>query len=250
MRLEERVNKFSSYSNVEYNLIRYIFAHKREVASMQTTDLAQASYTSPASVVRLAKKLGFSGFNELKFFLKQEVELQASVKSESWDLLLKDVQQTIAMTSEATLLHLNSLIEHARRIFIFGTNWGEHNASELLIRNFLTVGVYMIAIPSLTELRWISEDITAEDLLIVVSFSGAHTEVMQLTRLIQLKGTEIISITPLSDNSLARLTSHNLYYHVSELVACSENPDAEYNMFTTLHIVMDALFRNYYDNFM
>lgn len=78
---------------------------------------------------------------------------------------------------------------------------------------------------------------------------GENKEVTQVSELIQLKGAKIISITPLSKNHLSSLTTYNLYYQTSELYKTSIDPSAEYNMFTTLHIVLDALFRNYFDNF-
>ncbi|KFN89875.1 hypothetical protein [Tetragenococcus muriaticus] len=45
------------------------------------------------------------------------------------------------------------------------------------------------------------------------------------------------------------MSSNNLYYQASQLEGISQDPSAEYNLFTALHIVLDALFRNYFDNF-
>ncbi|MCD1024788.1 MurR/RpiR family transcriptional regulator [Enterococcus montenegrensis] len=250
MRLEERINKIKTFSNTEYSLIEYILSAKSKVISMQTADLAEVTFTSPASVTRLSKKLGFSGFNELKFFLKSELERQEKISMESWDLLQNDVNKTISLISETNLIPMSELIAKATKIFVFGTDWGERNATELLVRNFMTIGVFLISVPSITEFRWIAEEVTPNDLVIVVSFSGENTEVTEISRLILLKGTEIISITPLTKNHLSSLTVNNLYYQTSELPRLNNNPNAEYNMFTTLHIVLDALFRNYYDNFL
>lgn len=249
MRLEERINQIQTFSNTEYSLIEFILSSKSKVVTMQTTDLAEATYTSPASVTRLSKKLGFSGFNELKYFLKTELDTQEKIKAESWDLLQQDIKKTINLVSETNLLPINNLISKSKQIFVFGTDWGERNATELLIRNFMTIGIYLISIPSITEFRWIAESVTSDDLVLVVSFSGENKDVTEISKLIKLKGAEIISITPLTKNHLSSLTPNNLYYQASELSKISNNPNAEYNMFTTLHIVMDALFRNYYDNF-
>ncbi|MCI1904279.1 MAG: MurR/RpiR family transcriptional regulator [Enterococcaceae bacterium] len=249
MRLEERINRLDGLSNTEYSLIEYILSAKNKIINMQTSDLAKATYTSPASVTRLAKKLGFSGFNEMKYFLKNELQTQSKVKAESWELLQTDIEKTINLISKTSLLQINEIISKSKHVFVFGTGWGERNAAQLFVRNFLTIGVYLIPIPSITEYRWITETIKPEDAVIVVSFSGENKEVTQVSELIQLKGAKIISITPLSKNHLSSLTTYNLYYQTSELYKTSIDPSAEYNMFTTLHIVLDALFRNYFDNF-
>jgi len=45
---------------------QYILNQKDNIEKLSTKDLANATYTSPSTVIRLSQKLGFSGWNELK----------------------------------------------------------------------------------------------------------------------------------------------------------------------------------------
>ncbi|GMG64414.1 MurR/RpiR family transcriptional regulator GlvR [Tetragenococcus halophilus] len=249
MRLEERINQVSSFSNIEYVLLEYIISAKSKIIYMQATELASNTYTSPASITRLSKKLGFSGFNEFKFFLKQEVNERRTNKNKSWQLLQSDIEKTIHLTEETNLLPINRLIAEAKNIFVFGTDWGEHNTAELFARNFMALDIYMTVIPSITELRWVSEKVQKNDVILIISYSGEGKDVTEISQLLKLKKVKIISVTPLTRNHLSNLSSHNLYYQATQLEGVSDDPNAEYNLFTTLHVVLDALFRNYFDNF-
>ncbi|GFK23793.1 MurR/RpiR family transcriptional regulator [Tetragenococcus halophilus] len=249
MRLEERINQVSSFSNIEYVLLEYIISAKSKVIHMQAAELAQDTYTSPASVTRLSQKLGFSGFNEFKFFLKQEVNERKTNKIKGWHLSQSDIEKTINLIEEVNLLPINRLIAEAKNVFVFGTDWGERNTAEFLARNFMSVGIYMTIIPSITELRWICEKIQKDDVIIIISYSGEGKDVTELSQLLKLKKVKIISVTPLTKNQLSNLSSNNLYYQATQLEGVSEDPNTEYNLFTTLHVVLDALFRNYFDNF-
>lgn len=107
----------------------------------------------------------------------------------------------------------------------------------------------MTIVPSITELRWISERIQKDDMVMIISYSGEGKDVTELSQLLKLRKVKMVSVTPLSKNPLSTLASNNLYYQATQLEGVSDNPHAEYNLFTTLHIVLDALFRNYFDNF-
>ena len=47
--------------------------HSQEIASMTIKELAQVTYTSPATLIHVSKKFGYNGFDELKKdFLTEE----------------------------------------------------------------------------------------------------------------------------------------------------------------------------------
>lgn len=53
-------------SEGEKTLAAYILAHGMEIAKYSTRSLAEVTYTSPPTVLRLCKKLGFTGFDDFK----------------------------------------------------------------------------------------------------------------------------------------------------------------------------------------
>ena len=60
-------------SENEKELLYYLENSCKEVVSMTLSQLAKATNMSNASIMRFCNKLGLSGFNELKYELKQSM---------------------------------------------------------------------------------------------------------------------------------------------------------------------------------
>uniref|UniRef100_UPI00048A2560 SIS domain-containing protein n=1 Tax=Eremococcus coleocola TaxID=88132 RepID=UPI00048A2560 len=103
-----------------------------------------------------------------------------------------------------------------------------------------------VNIPSITELEWNLRHICSEDLIIIISFSGENQELINLVNQLIIRNISICSITPLRQNTLSSLADFKLYYEYSEL-NFNDKVDSDYNLFVTLYLVTDALFRSYLD---
>ena len=107
-------------------------------------------------------------------------------------------------------------------------------------------GVFFVNIPSITELEWNLKHIHSDDFVIIISFSGENRELINLVNQLLIRNISICSITPLRQNTLSSLANFKLYYEYSELNFYDKS-DSDYNLFVTLYIVTDALFRSYLD---
>ena len=59
-------------------LAAYILAHGMEIAKYSTRSLAEVTYTSPPTVLRLCKKLGFTGFDDFNKILRVNWNISTS----------------------------------------------------------------------------------------------------------------------------------------------------------------------------
>ncbi|KZL89622.1 MurR/RpiR family transcriptional regulator [Clostridium magnum] len=66
MIISNNLESMNSFSKSEEILAKYILNKKENIEKLSTKDLANATYTSPSTVIRLSQKLGFSGWNEFK----------------------------------------------------------------------------------------------------------------------------------------------------------------------------------------
>ena len=62
------------FSTSEKQLAKYILEHGEKVLQYSIQDLAKKTYTSPATIVRLCKKIGLHGYSDFK--IKYSAELQ------------------------------------------------------------------------------------------------------------------------------------------------------------------------------
>lgn len=247
MRFEDLINKHSDQlTENDTQLLSFLLRHREIVPTLTARKVSESAYSSPAGLTRLAQKLGFKGFSELRYFLQQEnVETEKSAINHA-DTLIKDMNDTIKLMTQTDLRPLVRAIHRSRNIYLYGTDWGEKRACHLLARNFLACNLTLFTIPSITELNWILPNVSAQDLLIIISFSGENTELNDNLRALTLKGIPYISITPLSKNTLSSNAKYNLYYFSTRL-SITNLPNTEYNYFSPLEFVVDGLFRYYLD---
>lgn len=247
MRLNEIINGINYFTDSEKVILEYILNNMEKVIKMSSNNLSEETFTSPATITRLCKKLGFTGFNELKFFINNEINAGNRIveSSDNWTLLKDDIQQTLDFIEKADFTKVNELIKKSNRIYAFGTSWGERHALELFMRNFLASNVHIVLIPSITEFQWITNEITKDDLVIVVSYSGSNPDLIESVKKFQYKNIPTISITPNKKNTLASLSLIKLYYTATELTETHSTINSEHNLFTTLHILLDAMYRKY-----
>lgn len=59
----------NSLSNKELNILQYIHDNEDRISTMSIQTFAKEINYSTSTVLRFCRKLGFSGFPELKFFL-------------------------------------------------------------------------------------------------------------------------------------------------------------------------------------
>ena len=69
-----KLREYHTLSNSENEVRMYILRNSKKVISMSTQELAAKSYTSPATVIRLCKRLELKGYSELKIQLASEIK--------------------------------------------------------------------------------------------------------------------------------------------------------------------------------
>lgn len=72
MLLLEALNHNQGFSDGHRAIATWLLEHRNEAPTLTTKQIARATFTSPAAVVRFAQKLGYSGFEELRSELARE----------------------------------------------------------------------------------------------------------------------------------------------------------------------------------
>jgi DNA-binding MurR/RpiR family transcriptional regulator len=150
---EDRVaDHLAAMSPAEQRVVRYFEAHREEVLIASAAVLAAKAETSDATVVRATRALGFSGLDDLRRTLADELRSSLSPAGRL-TRTLGEVGDDLAVAFEVTLdIHLRSLdglrrsitpklfatavqgIADARRIAVFGLGPSSAIANYLVIQ--------------------------------------------------------------------------------------------------------------------
>lgn len=219
MRLQEMLN--NNYEKMNENdlmIWRYIQGHKRECCEISIEELAERCCISRTTISRFTQKLSFTGFREFKVRLKLEWE-QEQIQSE---ILLEEVcnnyQKCIQTMKNTDIKEICEAIYGAHRLFVFGTGEVQNATAQMIKRMFMNAKRFFVTLYGESELTMAMEDLDERDFVIIISLSGENQLAVKAAKSLKAKGTFTVSITRLSDNTVARLCNRNLYITTNELM--------------------------------
>lgn len=217
-RLEE-----CDFSNSEQAIVDFILEKKQEIRDMTTKEIAQRAFASPSTLVRIARKMGFGGWNELKeAFLKEEEYLQshfqeidANLPFQKNDSIMSIANKIAALRKEA-IDDTRSLITH-----------DELQKGILYMRKASSIGLYaasnnlilarefqhnMARIGRKTELCQLQGEIVYTAYMaektscaIIISYSGETPILIRAAQMLKRHKVPVILITNIGESSLSRL---------------------------------------------
>ncbi len=221
LKIEQRK---SSLTETEEKVANYILENKREVVSMSVQELADHVEVSAAAIIRFAKKVGFTGFSELKLELAQDPEEKAldfetiieendgleDLVHKSEVLNIKAIEQTYDLIDIKVLQEAIKCLSCGGNIYLFGVG-----ASGLVAQDFQyklarikRVAIYQqdahIQLVSAAHLG-------PKDVAIGISYSGETKEINIAMKKAKSLGAKTIGITKYNNNTLSKLVDYPLY---------------------------------------
>jgi DNA-binding MurR/RpiR family transcriptional regulator len=174
-RIEGMSNQFTK---TDWKIVQYIKNNTQDFISCSAQNLASQIGVSDASIIRFAQKVGFSGLNEFKYILQNELEKEHTIINQnSYTSLLHDynlLTETLFKFTKPE--HINILREKmlkSKRIFIAGMDMNK-NVAEIVGHKFLLLGLDVRIITTYDTLKLYANLATSEDLFIIITLSGAH----------------------------------------------------------------------------
>lgn len=216
MRFTDLVNEhYDELNESELLICSYILENTTRIPSMSLIDFAQQSLSSKSSVIRFSQKLGFTGFSELRNFLKwQDHETTLDEQITFKDQVIKDAQKLLKILQESDWTPIYQTIHSIDNIYVITTGITQKNQAAELQRLFLLIGKPLQIIPSdgdSNEFRRILERLSEKDIVFVLSLSGENNRLESIIKRLKIVHSKIVSITSLQNNWLSGKADYNLY---------------------------------------
>ena len=212
--LGEIANSFSSFHASEAAIAHAILDNPTSVAEMNITQLASASSTSVASVVRFSKAVGYKGYPEFRMALVSElsrIEHSGLEQSElDGGITVRDTPEDVirkisladarAIRATAERLDVSTFVstvdawDSAKIIGIIGVAAGGYVAMDLQLklnrlgRNCIAWRDAHTALTSISLLK-------KGDVLVAISHSGATLDVVEVMSEFKKRGVTVVLIT-------------------------------------------------------
>ena len=186
------------FTSHEKDVARYILSHMDQIPDMSASQLAKASLTSKATVVRLGQKLGLSGYQEFKLKLVAEINQDRRISqllaeepitkdSTYGDIIQilpslydKAVTNTRLTLNKNNMLRINNFVQSAECIDIYGTGVSYMLAQAAAFK-FATLGVESSAYESINA-HYLAARKHKKTVDFVISFTGANRTAETMAR--------------------------------------------------------------------
>lgn len=221
-----------SLSSTERQIAQYILAHPAETTSMTIRDLAKKSFSSPSSVVRICREVGFQGYKELRHALtlelatlgeqgshhEQDITPQDSLQEIISKVTQKNIQclqdtQKLLMVEE--LEQCVELLLNAGTIHLFGLGSSLCVAKDTYLK-FLRLGKPCVVNEDWHSQRLQARNALSSDVGIVFSYSGQTVEMIECIKELKANHTPVIAVTRYYPSELSKLSDHVLYVAANE----------------------------------
>ncbi len=231
-------SKRNSLTAAESRVADFILQNPREVLQFSIADLASRSGTSDATVVRSVRKLGISGYNELKVLLAQSIGSPVKMLSSDIDegdsvedvvrKVFGGIVNTLSVTgdtiSPSVLEEAADLLFNANRIYLVGLGNSASIVSDFqqkLLRLGLPVTVQFDPHLLLVD---IVNYAAPGDVCFAISHSGHSRLVIDAVSLCRERGCKVIALTDDAPSPLRDLTDISL---------CTISSETKYNTYAS-----------------
>lgn len=217
---------YSKLTDREKLIADYLLVENSEIIDMSAKEIAEETNTSAPTVVRFAKKLGFSSLNEMK--IKLSISSKEKNSSREFEYLDKDLSTKSIVNGVKTSIH--SIIDETVDLI----DEEQLDKAINLLTNAKTIYIYSVGVSGLVGLdfyyklsrinkRCVAHTDThlqltssvlmeKEDVAVVISYSGETKETLLCAKNAKEKNVPVIAITKASiDNKLDYFSDISLH---------------------------------------
>lgn len=218
-------SKYDQFFAAEQRVADYVLTYPREAVNCNVSQLAKASGVSDATVVRMCRHLGYTGYYQFRITLSRDLGKEEQAKelmlqsegvlSRIFNEYVKIVVDIGKSLDESTLQQCITLLEKAETVYVLGIG-NASNLSQYLGFRLERLGVRSVYdnIPEymVNHINLAKKD----DVLIAISKSGISKPVIRGIGLAKERGMKVVSITAIADSPVANMADNLLLTKAEE----------------------------------
>lgn len=261
MLIIDKLRQSKELSRGEELIAEFIIQAGEEIKGYSARSIAKETYTSPATVLNLCKKIGIDGFNnfkeeylkELEYINRNFGEIDANMPFDDGDTVPMIANKLGALYEETikdTLsLFRNDMVQEAVEIirgsagihvYSYGTAL---NIAESFKEKMMKIGKNVYITNNLNYQRYEINCLSQRDCVIFISYSGETKSIINMAKTCIRHKIPFITITSYGENTLSNMGSVNLYISTRENLT---HNIANFNSNLSINFLLDILYSAYF----
>ncbi len=261
MLITERLRLKDIMSKTEEELADFFLREGENLKKYSSRSLAEATYTSPATIVRMCKRLGFAGFDdfkeqflaEIRYLDQQPGAVDVNFPFAKGDSLMKAANRMAQLYEEVTRdtlsLLQNDVLQKAVRILRASENVCIYsmgtaiNQAECFREKMLKIGKRVTISSNLNYQLDEAGCLSVKDAAVIISYSGETRKMLQIAAECKKRHVPVIAITSFGENSLTRYATCKLTQSTRESMFQNLG---DFSSHLSVSLLLDILYSAYF----
>ncbi len=237
-------------SNSEKKIADYLIKNYESVSNLNTQELSDKTDTSPATIVRFCRSIGFKGITDLKYYMSSEsltpfddlTEINENdsvrtIKQKTFNFNRRAMEETLSILDDAVIQSAVEAIDKAKQVAIIAEG-GSGASARTAFDTFLQIDIPCILLEDAIFQVIGASKLTKEDVALVVCHSGQSRNVVEGIAVAKQAGAITIGIVGIVGSPIVEhldiviytgITAHPFF---SDMIAARIS---ELNVISTLH---------------
>ena len=265
MNLLLKMKRIKDLSPSERQVVNYILTDPERAANLGIVEIAQKTYTSTSTIMRLCKKLDLDGYLDFRLalaadlseymdttllFQKKEPLDQNDTMSDIVDKVTSsNVHAVLDVRKFNTLDTFSSVVDMmsaAVQIDFYGSGVSNLICHDAMIKA-LRMGLRATAYGYYSEAAMLAKICPKDHLAFLLSYTGQTEDTLRIAEYLRAGDVPSVSITSHTDNALVELCAMNLYVDSFESVYRIGGMSSRLSMLHLLDILFSGFMTQNYD---
>lgn len=247
----------------EVSIIDYILKNSEKTSRMTIYELAEATFASPSTIIRLCRNVGYAGYKEfIKELIYEEAVRSNYKKQQISDVTgtedigeiiykvthknIRTLEQAEKLIDENTIKKCVNQLFASERIVLFGIG-----ASLLVAKDG------QLKFTRINKMAFVSEDwhtqllmaknMSEQDVAVVISYSGETQEMVTCSQVAKENGATVISITNTNTSPVNQIADIALYIPTNELRLRSGAMSSRISQLNIIDIIFTSYINKMYE---
>ena len=218
----EHLRHEEHFTETEKQIARFILAQPETATKLSSRELARETFTSPTSVLRFCKRLGFENYNDFKVNIVSALksidlantivsrhEHALSVLGKMATLEAQVIEETKRRASPEALEGIARHLAKTRYIDIFARD-ANAEIGRYASHNFFMAGKICTVYKDLDMMMFNAFELPCDHTPFLISKSGTDSMIIEVAAQLTKRGVPTIAMTADLDSPLARACSFSL----------------------------------------
>lgn len=228
MRLLKAMHESHRFNSTEQAIINYIMSHSKEIADLSIRELAERTFTSPATIFRFCLKLNLKGYTEFKIKFISEISRTSNIDSpivgrpitdknppesivkKIAALEIEAIEETKNEMDIAQLTRVAAMIASADTVDFYAFDENYYIA-QITAYNFLQIKKNAVVAMAANSQYMHALTCDNSHVAIILSRTGENKRLIDICKILNKRKIKSFLMSPVKNSTLARLADEFLY---------------------------------------